>query len=60
MQQELELLDLVHQRRKGHSVAVGAVARYLSEAAYWVLTKDKPYREPEPRKVLFKQGQARA
>ncbi len=48
------------RRRKGHSVAVGAVARYLSEAAYWVLTKDEPYREPEPRKVLLKQGQARA
>jgi transposase len=47
------------RRRKGHSVAVGAVARYLSEAAYWVLTKDEPYREPEPRKVLLKQGQAR-
>jgi transposase len=47
------------RRRKGHSIAVGALARYLSEAAYWVLTKDEPYREPEPRKVLPKQGQAR-
>jgi transposase len=36
-------------RRKGHSVAVGATARYLSEAAYWVLKKGEPYREPLPR-----------
>ena len=47
------------RRRKGHSIAVGAVARYLSEAAYWVLKKGEHYREPGPRKVLPKQGQAR-
>jgi transposase len=34
------------QRKKGHSVAVGAVARHLSEAAFWVLTKHEPYEEP--------------
>jgi transposase len=33
-------------RRKGHSVGVGATARYLAEAAYWVLNKGEPYREP--------------
>jgi transposase len=33
-------------RRKGHAVAVGAVARYLAEATYWVLKKGEPYREP--------------
>jgi hypothetical protein len=33
-------------RRKGHAVAVGAVARYLAEASYWVLKKGEPYREP--------------
>lgn len=43
------------RRRKGHSVAVGAVARYLSEATYWVLKKQEHYREPRPRKVLPKQ-----
>lgn len=48
------------RQRKGHSIAVGAVARYLSEAAYWVLKKREHYREPKPRKVLPKQGQARA
>ena len=32
------------QRRKGHAVAVGATARYLAEATYWVLKKSEPYR----------------
>jgi transposase len=54
------------RRRKGHAVAVGATARYLSEAAYWVLTKGEPYREPVLRSSAGrsapaspKQGQAR-
>ena len=34
------------RQRKGHAVAVGAVARHLAEAAYWVLKKHEPYREP--------------
>jgi transposase len=46
------------RRRKGHAVAVGAVARHLAEATFWVLTKGECYREP--RKVSHKQGQARA
>ena len=33
-------------RRKGHSKAIGAVARHLAEATYWILTKQEPYREP--------------
>jgi transposase len=37
------------RRRKGHFVAVGATARYLDEAAFWVLKKGEPYREPLPR-----------
>jgi transposase len=32
--------------RRGHGKAVVAVARHLAEAAYWVLTKQQPYREP--------------
>lgn len=32
--------------RKGHAVAVGAVARHLSEAAYWILSRKEIYREP--------------
>lgn len=32
--------------RKGHQKAIGAVARHLAEATYWMLTKREPYREP--------------
>lgn len=45
------------RRRKGHAVAVGAVARHLAEAAFWVLTKAEPYRDP--MKVSPRQGHAR-
>ena len=31
---------------RGYQKAVGAVARHLSEATYWVLTKQETYREP--------------
>lgn len=34
------------RRRKGHGVAVGAVARHLAEATFWILTRQQPYREP--------------
>jgi len=54
------------RQRKGHAVAVGAVARYLAEATYWVLKKGEPYREPVPQHpagrksaVSVKQGQVR-
>jgi hypothetical protein len=33
-------------RRKGHATAIGAVARHLAEATYWMLSKAQPYREP--------------
>jgi transposase len=33
-------------RRKGHPKAIGAVARHLAEATYWILTKQEAYREP--------------
>jgi transposase len=36
-------------RRRGHQTAIGAVARHLAEATYWMLTKGEPYREPRPR-----------
>jgi transposase len=39
------------QQRKGHFVAVGAVTRYLSDAAYWVLKKGETCQEPEPKTV---------
>jgi transposase len=34
------------KNRKEHGKAIGAVARHLAEAAYWVLKKKEPYREP--------------
>jgi transposase len=42
------------RRRKGHAVAVGAVARHLAEATFWVLTKAEPYQDP--MKVSPRQG----
>lgn len=29
--------------RKGHQRAIGAVARHLAEATYWILNKRQPY-----------------
>src|SRR5262249_20694196 len=34
-------------RRKGHAKAIGAVARHLAEATYWMLSKEEAYREPQ-------------
>jgi len=31
--------------RKGHAKAVGAVARHLAEATYWILTKNEVYQD---------------
>lgn len=39
------------RQRKGHAVAVGAVARHLAEAAYHVLTRKEDYCEPGLRKL---------
>jgi transposase len=33
-------------RRKGHAKAIGAVARHLAEATYWMLSKGESYRQP--------------
>jgi len=38
-------------RRKGHAIAVGAVARHLAEAAFWILNKQEPYRPPAVRQA---------
>jgi transposase len=38
-------------RRKGHQKAIGAVARHLAEATYWILTKQEAYREPKATAV---------
>jgi len=34
-------------RRRGHQKAIGAVARHLAEAAFWMLTRGESYREPD-------------
>lgn len=34
------------RHRKNHQKAVGAVARHLAEAAYWMLTKGECYKDP--------------
>ncbi len=34
------------RERKAHSKAIGAVARHLAEAAFHVLTRQEPYRDP--------------
>jgi transposase len=39
-------------RSKGHQKAIGAVARHLAEATYWMLTRQESYREPTgPRRL---------
>lgn len=38
--------------RKGHQKAIGAMARHLSEATYWMLRKQEPYREPRRDRIL--------
>jgi len=35
--------------RKGHQKAIGAVARHLSEAAFWMLKKHEPYNESKAK-----------
>lgn len=33
--------------RKNPQKAIGAVARHLAEATYWILTKEEPYQDPQ-------------
>lgn len=47
------LYDRVHCH-KGHQKAIGAVARHLAEATYWILTKEEPYRAPQRRLASMK------
>ena len=42
--------------RRGHPAAVGAVARHLAEATYWMLTKGQVYRERAVVEVSSKQA----
>lgn len=43
-------------RRKGHHKAIGAVARHLAEATYWMLTKREAYREPQRGTGVSREG----
>jgi transposase len=43
-------------RRKGHAKAIGAVARHLAEATYWMLSKEEAYREPKASKPSRPRG----
>jgi transposase len=42
--------------RKGHQKAIGAVARHLAEATYWILKRREPYREPSWKGVSSTKG----
>jgi transposase len=44
------------RQRKGHKKALGAVARHLAEATYWILKKGEPYREPRRKLVSSTKG----
>ena len=39
------------KEKKGHATAIGAVARHLAEASFWVLTRKEAYKEPEVKSV---------
>lgn len=40
------------REKRGHAKAVGAVARHLAEASFWVLTRKENYKEPGLKSVL--------
>jgi transposase len=43
-------------RRKGHPKAIGAVARHLAEATYYVLSRQQEYKEPALNKRVVTTG----
>lgn len=43
-------------RRKGHPKAIGAVARHLAEATFYVLSRKQPYRDPALSKRVVTTG----
>ena len=44
------------RQKRGHQKAVGAVARHLAEATYWILKKNEIYREPTRSQVFVHGG----
>lgn len=47
----VQLYGRIRQRR-GHAKAIGAVGRHLAEAAYWILKRKEPYKEPHGQKPI--------
>jgi len=47
------------KRRRGHPKAIGAVARHLAEATYWMLKKGELYQDPKSKAVSSTEAQAR-
>ncbi len=43
-------------KRRGHTKAIGAVARHLAEATYSVLKKREEYRDPRLNRVFANGG----
>jgi transposase len=46
--------------RRGHPKAVGAVARHLAEAAFYMLSRNEAYKEPNRKERARNQGNASA
>ena len=46
-QKHVSKIYLRTRNKKGHSIAVGAVARHLAESTFWVLTKAELYKDPQ-------------
>lgn len=46
-------------RRRGHGKAIGAVARHMAEATFWMLSKGESYREPALKVPVSTGRQAR-
>jgi transposase len=44
---------------KGHQKAAVAVARHLAESAWWILTKQQDYREPQPAVAAMSSSEKR-
>jgi len=42
--------------RRGHSKAIGAIARHLAEATFWMLSKNEEYREPNLKRGSINGG----
>ncbi|MFQ6103516.1 MAG: hypothetical protein ACE5OP_04405 [Candidatus Glassbacteria bacterium] len=47
-------------RKRGHSKAVGVLARHLAEATWWMLVKGEEYKEPNLAKNRFVHGRISA